>query len=394
MFMNNVDSAKMIETYRRFLNTVAFVYLDGINDSDGVGTTEIHGAVRDWYMLSINKDIEDRTVSGSNNLGICASTPTDYVYAMKGKAYSQRNDGEKSFLLDNDYEVQIDVRITRSKDYKTLIDVANPTGQISGIVNIYKKTDDNALINAYEGMTVSLLDGNKNVIKTALSDVNGRYLFNDLSAGDYYIQYEKARDFYTGNSDLNTYYYSDVKDYDQGLTEKITLSTNHSYELTKCIVNAPTGQISGIVRVNKTIKNSLESLASFEGMTVNLLDSNKNIIKTTLTDVDGRYVFTELAAGDYYVQFDKSRALSFYKGNSDLDAELYYSDVTDYDNGLTEKITLSTDKSISEEKCIVNYTASYIFAIIIALVIVITIGVITFLLVRKQRHNKAVISIS
>ncbi len=47
-----------------------------------------------------------------------------------------------------------------------------------------------------------------------------------------------------------------------------------------------------------------EGEPGIEGVTVNLYDCEDNFIASTMTDMDGMYMFTDLMPGDYYVEFE------------------------------------------------------------------------------------------
>lgn len=62
-----------------------------------------------------------------------------------------------------------------------------------------------------------------------------------------------------------------------------------------------------------------------EGVTVNLFDADMNVIETVTTDEDGMYLFDELEAGDYYVQFVSPDGMEFTRqdrgSNDDRDSD-------------------------------------------------------------------------
>jgi hypothetical protein len=58
-------------------------------------------------------------------------------------------------------------------------------------------------------------------------------------------------------------------------------------------------------------------------VTVKLYDANNNLVATTTTDNNGHYLFTNLAAGQYYVQFTLPAGYAFtqaYQGNNALNS--------------------------------------------------------------------------
>lgn len=72
------------------------------------------------------------------------------------------------------------------------------------------------------------------------------------------------------------------------------------------------------------------------GVTIQLFDSDGNLVGTTITNDDGSYGFSNLAAGDYYVQFVAPAGLMLTKAmqggvdtpDSDIDPQTLRSAVT------------------------------------------------------------------
>lgn len=82
-----------------------------------------------------------------------------------------------------------------------------------------------------------------------------------------------------------------------------------------------------------------------EGVTVNLLDADMNIIETVTTDEDGMYLFDELEAGDYYVQFVELDGYDFTDQDSGNDDNV---DSDAGNDGKTDLIELAAGEHIDD----------------------------------------------
>ena len=102
------------------------------------------------------------------------------------------------------------------------------------------------------------------------------------------------------------------------MTSDNLVSTTSSY-----IKDAVVGdrQISGIAFIDKNENNIFDSTENvYEGLTIYLLDENKNIISTTTTDSTGYYEFSHLSKLHYYIKIDQSNNYEIVEKNADLPA--------------------------------------------------------------------------
>ncbi|HVU15093.1 MAG TPA: SdrD B-like domain-containing protein, partial [Phototrophicaceae bacterium] len=155
----------------------------------------------------------------------------------------------------------------------------------------------------YEGATVNLLDQDGNVIDTTTTDVNGNYLFDKLSPGQYGIQvvlpahYQFSPQDQGGDDGKD----SDV-DFSTGKTVITTLDPDE-HDLTWDAGIVPLVNIGNYVWVdidNNGVQDGGE--AGLPGVTVNLLDQDGNVISSQTTDVNGNYQFTDLPPGQYRIE--------------------------------------------------------------------------------------------
>ena len=170
-----------------------------------------------------------------------------------------------------------------------------------------------------EGVTVNLYDAEGNLVKTTTTDANGFYSFTDLLAGaDYTIEFIKPDGtVFTGQNAGD-----DATDSDANPADG------------KVAITAPaTGNNSATQPDDPTIDAGLIELVSVgdyvwmdvdrdgqqdkgeapvEGVTVNLYDASGNLVKTTTTDANGFYSFTDLLAGaEYTIEFVKPDGTNF-----------------------------------------------------------------------------------
>ncbi|MEK8132889.1 SdrD B-like domain-containing protein [Paenibacillus filicis] len=152
-------------------------------------------------------------------------------------------------------------------------------------------------------------------VTTTANDAQGRpgyYLFDDLLAGDYYVQfvipadYTKTREAQGTDKGLD----SNVTDID-GFTGKISIGetagwVDHSIDLGL----VAKGAIGNYVWLDANGNGAQDEAAALgrNGVTVKLYDKDKQLITQTVTANDsagrpGYYLFDQLLGGDYYVQF-------------------------------------------------------------------------------------------
>jgi|GEM_PF-1577828 len=179
------------------------------------------------------------------------------------------------------------------------------------------------------GVTVDLLDADGTVLDTTTTDADGRYLFDDLAAGEYRLVFtltdQQAADYvFTGiddGTDLSDSDATPMADPAEGRTVLITLDDTDS-ALTTGYAAQPVSATEGIDPTwDAGVVTKSYAIGDYTwvdrdsdgqqdrheevlpGVSVALLDVDGAVLDTTRTDADGRYLFDELAAGDYQVRF-------------------------------------------------------------------------------------------
>jgi protocatechuate 3,4-dioxygenase beta subunit len=184
---------------------------------------------------------------------------------------------------------------------RDFVDEQIPSGVISGQV-LEDVNDDDVGDVAISGVTIILkqLTGSGFVeIRTTITDSLGRYKFTDLDAGEYKVM------------EINLNGYTDVSDVDGNFNGNgpneidVTLPPGGSAPGRDFVdERPPTAMISGTVLEDTNSDNVGEQPLTGVTITLQKRDPQTNeyvVYKTTVTDSNGFYKFTDLPGGDYKV---------------------------------------------------------------------------------------------
>lgn len=162
-----------------------------------------------------------------------------------------------------------------------------------------------------QGVTVVLMDAGMNIVQTDTTDIDGKYVFNGLSASSYFVQFmlHTAPMGWRKPAVQNSGFFFDVdSDADPtGLTSEIIISGAGSDipDIDLGLEVTPTATISGNAwqdMDDNHIKNTGDT--NLANILVSLVDSFGLTIYTDTTDTNGNYVFTPVEYGKYVVIFD------------------------------------------------------------------------------------------
>jgi len=157
-------------------------------------------------------------------------------------------------------------------------------------------------------VTVTLYAGNgTTVVATTTTDALGYYIFTNLDAGNYVVGFTLPSGYSFVTKDAGT---NDAKDSDAdaatGKTIPVTLAAGEVNLTLDAGIKATTIKASLGDRVwFDTDADGVQDAGelSAEGVTVTLLNSASQFVKSTTTDQNGNYLFTDLDAGTYHLVF-------------------------------------------------------------------------------------------
>lgn len=191
-----------------------------------------------------------------------------------------------------------------------------PTPALTGIGDrVWKDLNKNGIQDdgepGFEGVKVELYDCGGSLVSTQFTNSDGIYLFTNLDPGSYYLKYYAPNGWLITTQDA------------PGSTSETDSDANPETGTTIC-TTLESGQLDrrwdvGLI----TSSTQLNSIGDFvwhdtnvngiqdgnepgiSGVVVELLSGN-SVIKSTVTDAAGKYLFTDLSNGDYCVRVASS----------------------------------------------------------------------------------------
>ena len=162
-----------------------------------------------------------------------------------------------------------------------------PTQEISGTV-LEDIDGDGVGDEPIEGVVITLLDEDGNVVAMDTTDANGDYEFEDVTPGIYTV------------TEMDLDGYTSVSDTDGGDPNSIEVTVNSGMSVPgNDFVDEQPGSISGVV--TEDIDNDDIGDDPIEGVVITLLDDMGVVVATDTTDADGMYEFTDVTPGEYTV---------------------------------------------------------------------------------------------
>ncbi|MBK7041375.1 MAG: carboxypeptidase regulatory-like domain-containing protein [Bacteroidetes bacterium] len=186
--------------------------------------------------------------------------------------------------------------------------------------------------NGAAGVTVRLYDNTNTLLATTISNNNGYYIFNNLAAGTYYVNFSNFPPGYKltmQTQGANTAVDSDPE-ITTGSTSLITLN-NGEINLTVDAGLAPNDNRITKGSIGDKVWNDVdadgiqdEGELGVQGVTVTLYQQNGiTVISSTQTDPLGNYIFTDLDQGSYVVGFSNLPiGYTFSSANQGNDTEI------------------------------------------------------------------------
>ncbi|MCV6594025.1 MAG: hypothetical protein OIF48_13795, partial [Silicimonas sp.] len=208
-----------------------------------------------------------------------------------------------------------------------------------------------------DGVTVMLLnadgtpvlDADGNPI-TTVTDADGDYSFDGVLAGDYRVKVTAPDGFAFTDQNVGSDDTVDSDVNDAGVSDVISVGEDVT-DVDAGLKDKPAplpGSLSGTYFCDED-RDGTDSAGDTDvaGKTVMLFladgvtpatDIDGNPVANAVTDANGDYSFTNLAAGDYVVMFEATDGKSFIAANQGSDAD--DSDVVDLANGKTAPVTV------------------------------------------------------
>ena len=179
--------------------------------------------------------------------------------------------------------------------------------RITGNLNVIKVDDNNTPI---KGVKFEIYDANKNKVDTITTDENGKAASKDLQIGTY--TYKEVS--------VPKGYVIDENEYEFAVTSKET-------KIEKAVVNNRAKGALKIIKLEKGTKTPIE------GVTFEILDENKNVVDTIVTNKDGiaekqdlivgKYYYREISAPDKYIVDSKEKSFKLTDNGEIFEATVY-----------------------------------------------------------------------
>lgn len=286
---------------------------DGIQDG---GESGIDGVTVKLLDAS-GTELESTTTSGGGAYSFTNLIPDTYkvqFVAPSGYAPSPKDQGGDD-ALDSDADVTTGITATTTLaagDNDPTLDAGYYQPASLGD-RVWIDSNNNGIQdggeNGLDGVTVRLLDPNDSfsVLETETTSGGGLYLFDNLTPGDYVVEFVLPTGyvFSPQNQGADDAVDSDA-DTSTGRTGTRTLASGDN-DLTNDAGVVPTNASLGDFVWYDLDIDGIQDAGEppVENVTVRLLDPNDsfNVLSTTTTNASGAYGFNNLTPGDYVVEF-------------------------------------------------------------------------------------------
>lgn len=188
-----------------------------------------------------------------------------------------------------------------------------------------------------EGVTIKLYTQTNELVQTKITDQFGKYLFVEVLPGSYYIKFEAPTNFSITLPGQGSF----LTNSDVGFN-KLTNVFNINANETNLNIDAgfyKTGSIGDYVWID-TNQDGIQqdSEPGFANVRVELLNSEKTILASTLTNNSGFYQFTNLPPVKYFIKFVNPNGFQFtsYHATFNIDKD---SDANPF-SGMSDTIVL------------------------------------------------------
>jgi len=223
-----------------------------------------------------------------------------------------------------------------------------------GVQDVNESGINDVMVTLFDATTDEALATTTTMSNPDFPALQGYYLFDNLTPGAYYVEFV-APEGYTTTTPGTT---ADDRDSDANDTGSMGIGMSPVYELSpgerELTVDAgyyQSAKVGDFVWLDSGTSNLQDpSDQGINGITVNLLDTDGNVLETQVTrnenGQDGYYMFTGLNAGTYVIQFAASDDYTFVipnQGADDID-----SDVVDFLNKTTLPFNVGPGECIED----------------------------------------------
>lgn len=330
---------------------------DGVQDPNELGISGVTVTLYDNSGNAIGTTVTD----ANGNYYFTGLTPGTYSVGFSkpiGYVFSPQDNGSDVFDSDVNPATGMTSQVTLTAGENNLTIDAGLYAQSPSTASlgnyVWNDVDNNGIQDDNErgvsNVTVTLYgpDGTT-VIATTVTDEFGYYIFNNLTPGDYVVGFSNLPSgfvFAPQNNGGN-----DSKDNDAdagtGKTGIINLSAGEvDMSVDAGIHNStlPNAALGNYVWFDYNL-NGIQDANEIgvPGVTVTLYDNSNTVLGTTATDVNGFYMFNNLAAGTYRVGFS-NLPLGYILTNSDQGGNDGVDSDPDKGTGLTSLVTLTNNE--------------------------------------------------
>ncbi len=230
--------------------------------------------------------------------------PTDYTFSPKDVATSDTQDSD----ADVNTGVTAPVTLSAGQAYRDLdAGIYLPKASLGD--RVWNDLDKDGIQDPGEvgvaGIKVVLYDNHGNRIDSTNTNINGNYLFDELTPATYQLGFEMTPPGFTF-SPKNTGGPANDSDADpiSGITAPVTLAPGEDNRDVDAGIHQPLASLGNFVW-NDYNEDGVQdgNEPGVGGVKVILLDGAGNKIDSSLTDPQGGYIFTDLTPGTYSVQF-------------------------------------------------------------------------------------------
>ncbi len=187
-----------------------------------------------------------------------------------------------------------------------------PPAELSG--HVYVDTDQDCVYDSDEapiaGVTITLLDANGNVVATTQTDAAGQYKFSGLRPGNYTVRQTQPAVLFPRRSKSGLWWCGNdtVTDVISAIAIGVG-ATLVNYDFCEQLPGSISGNVFADIDFD-CIQDPNE--LSIEGVLVELLDANGNVLASTRTDANGDYQFANLRPGTYSVR--ETQPIGYFQG--------------------------------------------------------------------------------